>query len=225
MVYGTYRRKRTAVKSKRSWPPKRKTFNRRVKSTLMAVAETKKHYSEHVETAVDALSSGHSANLASLAQGAGVGQRVGHKVKCVGFAINWALHNNTGNPMLFRIMIVRPRRHDASNTSLLENNTGDAAVGSAGLRLLLSQPNREHFEILRDFTLKLGYGNSNGPQVRNGRVYIPYKRSMSWSSNATGEPDYNNVRLYAFCDQANNDTTGTQTVEFSYISCMYFKDI
>lgn len=198
------------------------------KRTLLKQTETKKHQVEMIEYVINSLAAVPNHSLCSIGQGTGYAQRVGHKIKCTGFAIQGQVRQNnftSGNQTLVRMVVIRFKNNNANPPAdLLENDANNQPVSPDDLRSIYRRINMDSYEVLKDKTFILGGQNGNLPATKVFKMWIPFNREMRYDSTGTVAPNYNKVHVVAFARDAGNDNVAPN-VDFSYCSSMYYKDI
>lgn len=199
-----------------------------VKKQLARSSETKRFGVQQEEQSILSSSAGTVYNLSQIAQGDGASSRDGNKVDCFGLNIRYILHNNSAVPGYARVLII------ATSEDNYTLNTDEWFAGSDGngqapiaerLRDVFISTNSFQNKILYDKTHRIaGLGDGTGVETVFKKQLIKRKLPMVYPSGTTEDSMDNNIRMLVLWRSADNDTTA-QTIEFTYESMVYFKDL
>lgn len=150
----TYRKKKTASRRMRS---KRPTFQKKVRTALSGMAETKIYRTQTIEGLLaqstagtyPGFTTGASANLSAI------NSRIGNEVYTKGNYWNWAIKNTYPVSIYVRVLLVRPKDvAQAVASGLVDFYQGETAAENAtgDLSDITRDVARQNFTVLRDRT-------------------------------------------------------------------------
>lgn len=191
------------------------------KKAVMKASETKKHSVERIEEALSALGSIENQSLCNLAQGTGNINRIGHKVKSVGFEVRGHINNNTNSSTIIRMLVVRFKNNQAvPGTDLIEIDSGNTAVTSNDVSALWRRINRDSYDVLKEKYITL---DSAEKSFKTFKFWVPFKKELTYETSSAVQPNHDRVHLVAFARSTGNDGLAPNC-ELHYISTFYFKD-
>lgn len=198
-----------------------------VKKQLAKSSETKRYGIQQEEQSILSSSAGTVYNLSQIAQGDGNHSRDGNRVDCFGHNIKYILHNNGAVAGYARVLIIACNDSDyTANTDgwFMDGSGSTQAPVAERLRDVFLSPDTTQYKVLYDKTHRVaGLGDGTGIETVMKKQLIKRKLQMMYPTNS-GDSNDNNIRMLVFWRSADNDTTA-QTLEFTYESTVFFKDL
>lgn len=200
-----------------------KTVAAIAKKVVNKQIETKKLSTEVTEQALSTIGGVEDQSLVNTALGDGQGGRDGHMLQPVGIDVRGHVKNNTTNPVIFKVCLVKIKNNEADpSTDFLETNAGNVSLTGNDLSTMYRRVNSDSYQILTSRMMKIGVEEDN---VKMFKMWLPMKkmRKLIYEGISSSEPKYNRIHLIAFGRGTGNDNENI-TLELTYNSTFYFKD-
>lgn len=221
------RKRRTTTYRKAPGRPKgrltKATVAKIAKTVVNKQIETKKISTERTEISLSTLGGVENQSIVDTATGDGHGNRDGHMLQPVGLDVRGHLKNNSTNPGIYKVLVVRIKNNEADpSLDFLETNVGNVDLTTADLSTIYRRVNTDSYQVLASRMLKIGIQEDN---VNMFRMWIDLRkaRKMIYEGVGPNEPKYNRIHLIAFGRGTGNDSENF-TCELSYNATFYFKD-
>lgn len=203
-----------------------KSIAKIAKGAVLGMMETRKFLVAANETAVNSFNNTplFVGLTGALTQNSGYSGFTGHVVKGVSIDLRFGLYNPNAFSKYFRMIVVRAKKPTQSDSTaqVLEDNSSNLTI-TGGVSEGLYRVNTDKYEVLRDILVKLGpVGTSDDATIR--RVRIPYKRVLRYDGTSDALHE-NRVLMIYWAFDSRNDSVGAESIEISYASTFYYKDI
>lgn len=162
------------------------------------------------------------------ASGSASNQRTGNKILPRGIELRYAIHNNSGQEILGRVLILKV--HDGTMTTteiddqLFEGTGGYDVTENGVVTDCIRKINREQFTVVRDIALTFGSSGLASKEFRHGKEFVKLSGDMMFHDTTTSDPVANKYCVVWLFRQANNDESLGSTLEISHQLSMYYKD-
>lgn len=217
---------RKATKKQKKVPD---NIKQAIKRTINRNSETKKFGTQVQEASIATSSAGTIyTDLSQMAQGNTASTRIGAKINPTYMKIRYLLHNNGGVPVYVRVVLLEA---DAglfdTNTEefLMDATTQGQALVAERLSDIVFPLNVMEFKVHYDKVHRIaGLGDGTGIETIRGEISQKLSGTMVYEDTAASDAKSKNLRLLLFSRCADNDTVA-QTVELTYFSQLYYKDM
>lgn len=228
--YTPYRmQKRLPFKGRRG---RRGSYNlglrRYIERIVEAKTETKMCSTISQEYAQTTISSMALTPVPMPSLGVQTNQRVGNKIIPKGLELRYALHNNSSQEVLGRILILKV--HDGTMTGseidgqLFEGTSAVDVTEDGWLSDTFRKVNREQFTVIRDIQVHLGAVGLVGAEVSSGKLYVNLQGEVLFHDGTSVEPIGSKYVVCWLFRQHNNDESLGATIEISHQLSFYYKD-
>jgi len=198
-----------------------------VKSFLLAATESK----------INTLTVGTFTTnvLTNIAQGVGVNQRIGNKIKLIGMQLKMILNNNTTTPVMVRAAILRmyDRAQPTTTTDFFQGTTGgtvDTAdlLGTTATMIRPWSPIFVQSQYMnRVFKLGANTGDTDSA-VKTVSKFIKFRRGITCKFNDSSSTVGNITPCIPFClwgTETQNDLGAGVDVEYTYQIRLFYTDV
>ena len=206
------------------------SFVQAVRSAMKANAETKYKTLYSTESTAYGTTLTSPANftyLNALSEGYTENTRVGNVVSPTFLNVRGSVKTNTRVPCYTKLFVLEMDQSADPRVDLLENNAGVLAPASLDLEAIWQRINVAKYKVLCTKTIKTGSYGANDDDYGCAEMYnlnIPLGGKMEYQDGGT-LPGKRTIAFFAISRQGDNDTTTGHTVEVTYNSKFYYKDL
>lgn len=223
-----------AAKRRRNSRRASPAFRAKVLSIINKRAETKQYWSQWDETALTTLQAATFYDLTSISQGDNNGNRNGSQVRLNGFHFKGIVNNNSSSVTNYVRIVVFKSIHDnvdmtysTSDLFAAANNNPVTLSDQTGLNAMYHPIDKRLHTVYKDIVVKLAPTTAtDGSQTKMVSFWIPLKGlKVDYEGTGTGDGNcYPRVHFGMWAAEAPDDTSTGETVEFSGVGRMFFKD-
>lgn len=222
-------RKQLPKKSKKATKKVPDYVKQAIKATISRKAETKKYGTQAMEQSIATSSAGVVySDLSQMAQGTTAATRIGAKISPTYCKIRYLLHNNGLVPVYVRVVLLEADAGSfTANTEefLMDATAGGQALVAERLSDIVFPLNVMEYKVHYDKVHRIaGLGDGTGIECIRGEISKKLAGTMVYEDTSASDAKSKNLRLLVFSRCADNDTTA-QTVEFTYFTQLYYKDM
>jgi len=215
-----------AGKMRRSYRP---SLSALVKKEIMKTAESKAKILANTEFNNGSTLTSPTAviDLNWLAEGTEEDQRIGNMVQPTRIDLRGCVKSNHHSAMYHKIMVLEMNYQSDPLVDLLEDNNGVYAPATQDLTAIFARINTTKYKVLATRTLKTGLVSNQTDDfggVSMFNINLPLKGKLFYE-DALSFPQKRRMVMICISREANNDTALGHTVELTYNSKFYYKDI
>jgi len=222
----SYGRKPYAGKVRRTYRP---SIAQVVKKEILKTAESKAKILHNTEFNNGSTLTSPTAviDLNWLAEGPEEDQRIGNMVQPSRIDLRGCIKSNHHSAMYHKIMVLEMNYQSNPLDDLLEDNTGNYAPATQDLSAIFARINTTKYKVLATRTLKTGLVSNQTDDFGGVAMYhinLPLKGKIYYE-DALSFPQKRRIVMMCISREANNDTALGHTVELTYNSKFYYKDV
>lgn len=151
-----------------------------------------------------------------------------------GVQFKYVLHNNsTSIPIICRCLVLINKRGQSdfgsyrSGSQLFEKKVGSSETNQSitgNLYDIVRRVENENYTVLRDFNINLGTATGDGKNTAHGKIWIPYKKMITYTDLGNRFPVKDNVVLLFLPRESPNDQAIPSQIEITSHATWFFKE-
>ncbi|AXH73390.1 MAG: hypothetical protein [Cressdnaviricota sp.] len=218
---------------KKKTAPRRKapSFAAKVKAVVKQQSETKYKITSQTENGTSygntVTSPANWANLNDIAEGSSENQRVGNRISPTFLNVRGSLQSNTLKPVISKLLILETNRSNDPTLDLLEDNAGSINPATRDLYAISARINTTKYKVLKTITFKTGtyanhVGDFGGTHLFNCNIKLS---GVMHYDDGVSVCQKRNIILVPIYREAQNDAGLGETMELTFNSKFYYKDL